>query len=686
MGNVSDHLANVALCQQECAARTGEYMREGQIQASKALAFDRRVEPPREQLPPGWRPSKGAGKGGPPPGMRGPPGRQSPQGSWQPQTPENPMREYRPQGEQQAMSSRRNGFGSQGPDGPNWKSRDGFVTNNQEDEMNSSFSPWAPRGLYAKVQGDQEEGGASRQVSGVSGPNRQASVASGGGSCGSRSAVSRRRSSKDLSQEGPKVEDTQIGTGISEFLKRGVAQAAKKPAKERPEMLPSKDGGFIATIQQGFQGIFGHLATSKEEVLKMRGPMSAPEYEAVPGDDIDQRVQFYARQIPQHLGECLKIYRKAKGEYEVSDEIVRMAWQSNLSPPTPQSPQGQIMREVFVFIESAAQQSEGGQMPSEPLPFYLRHSANVAYDLQFGSAMTKVPECSRLSFAEETGTLLKDSDADSKYKAMLLASEQAQKREVAAMEFRRKMDDEEEENDSQVGRQSSVADDQRYPGPGRANSQLLIPQREASCSPRKEEAQRGRENTWRNRSYSPPPKEFASPLPAAKQRAPSLDSYEAMHVEGGLPPLPPLIPPPLAGPGGSFLLPPGAEHNGNSFLMPPGAGYQGLNLGGLGGGGSGNLFGGVRQSSGATPSTGFGSSLPASSTHGGSFFSSGLGPTGGSFYNAGLGPHGGSFVNSGGGSFLMTPGMQPSGGGLPRTGSGVQVGIPQQQPMFPFVR
>ena len=88
------------------------------------------------------------------------------------------------------------------------------------------------------------------------------------------------------------------------------------------------------------RGIFGHLASSKEEVpfrrpiktgvkvLKMRGPMSANEYEAVPGDDLDLRVQYFARprisiqvvresrQIPEHLGEWLKIYRSARGEYE----------------------------------------------------------------------------------------------------------------------------------------------------------------------------------------------------------------------------------------------------------------------------------------------------------------------------------------------------------------------------------
>lgn len=59
-----------------------------------------------------------------------------------------------------------------------------------------------------------------------------------------------------------------------------------------------------------------------------------------------------------------------------------MAWQSSLGPRTEEHPQGEIHREVFVF--SSCSENEG-----EPLHLYLRHSANVAYDLHFGSAMTK---------------------------------------------------------------------------------------------------------------------------------------------------------------------------------------------------------------------------------------------------------------------------------------------------------
>lgn len=241
----------------------------------------------------------------------------------------------------------------------------------------------------------------------------------------------------------PRIEDTAIGKGLSEFLKRGVAQAAPKKEAVRTEMVPSKDGGFIATIQKGFEGIFGHLAASKEEVLRKRGPMPAPEYEAVPGDDIDLRVQYYARQLPPHLGDCLKIYRVSKGEYEIGNDEVHLAWQSKVNPPNMQNPNGSIVKEVFVFTTSkenvdGPNHDGPDTIPCEPLPFYLRHSANVAYDLQYGSKVTKVPECSRLSFAEETGTLLKDGDADAKFNAMTVAIQQAKKREQAAMEWRKR--------------------------------------------------------------------------------------------------------------------------------------------------------------------------------------------------------------------------------------------------------
>jgi len=273
-----------------------------------------------------------------------------------------------------------------------------------------------------------------------------------GGGPGGDSSERRHRVGPGVRPLSPKrVEDTMIGKGFGEFLKRGVAQAAPKKEAERAEMVPSKDGGFIATIQKGFEGIFGHLATSKEEVLRKRGPVPATEYEAVPGDEVDQRVQFYARQIPRHLGDCLTIYRMNRGEYRIGEDEVRMAWQSRIIPPSREKPGGSAMKEVFVTAVAVGGKSPGGggidtrdekapeqqQPPSEPLPLFLRHSANVAYDLRYGNNnIAAVPEGSRLSFAE-TGTLLQDSDADAKFNAMQMATEQAKKREMAAIEWRK---------------------------------------------------------------------------------------------------------------------------------------------------------------------------------------------------------------------------------------------------------
>lgn len=499
---------------------------------------------------------------------------------------DNPMREYRP-AEASAPSHRTRSKWEPGAG----SSTDAYVPP-PSGEMAPSFDPWAPEGVYARRQREREK-------------------------------VKRRKSARDTeasrnADEGPRNEDTQIGASISEFLRRGVAQAAPKPAVERPEMMPSKDGGFIATIQQGFQGIFGHLATSKEEVLKMRGPMSAVEYEAVPGDDLDQQVQSLARQIPEHLGEWLKIYRKARGEYEVSGEVVRMAWQSTVAP-TAEMPHGQIRREVFVFVESDDAEND---VPGEPLHLYLRHSANVAYDLHFGSAMMKVPEHNRLSFTEETGTLLKDSDADSKYKAMLLASEQALKRERAAISFRKKMDDE------ALTRPAS---------PPKDKGKIEVD----NSSP-----------TWR-----PSGKDLTS-------RSSTRNSFEDLLAY--LPPLPPLLPPALPGPGGSFLLPgsgvdflPQGAPNAVNPFMPPGPTL---------------LTGGPNFLQSPSPFKTPGSSTAPPSTPGLGITPSTTFPAG-SFYNAGLGPHDASFLGVGG-SFLMTNGMQTSWGNLPRTGSNVQVGMP----------
>jgi len=590
------------------------------------------------------------------------------------------MREYRPNMDREAQSpggpapnmhsgprnegppGRRDGFAPP-REGPNRSSREGGVFNPYEENKSSSnFSPWAPEGQFSSRSRDAED--APSQLAG------NGRGASGGGSSGSRNPRRDGRRRPPSPESPPRHEDTQIGKGISEFLKRGVAQAAPRKEAERTEMLPSKDGGFIATVQQGFQGIFGHQPTSKEEVLRMRGPMPAPEYEAVPGDDIDQRVQYYARQIPPNLGEWLKIYRLSKGEYQFGDDTVRMNWQSSIGPPKEQTPEGSIVREVFVFVVSKDFDEMDGQVPSEPLPFYMRHCANVAYDLQFGSAMTKVPESSRLSFAEERGTLLKDSDADSKYNAMLLANEQAKKREHAAMEWRKqKSRIDEDDGYGENGHrdrpdQNRDRTDQKVQ---RTRSNLVVPQ-DGDSSP-------DRRSAGRSRSKEAPVERRRNRAPEPPREEPSAEQL----VDGGLPPLPPLLPP--WGEGGSFLMPPDVGFpvggsflsvNNGSFLMPPGGGQAGYGQG--------------------------------PSSHGGSFLQP---QTGFAQSNAGsflMQPGGGSFLSVGHGSFLMTggaygahgapggPGAPPPAqmsGGFPRTGSGVAVGLTQQftQPMMvPFGR
>jgi len=245
-----------------------------------------------------------------------------------------------------------------------------------------------------------------------------------------RNMASRRPRSvpEQKSEKNPaKFEDTTIGKGFTAQLKRGVNQVQPKPGGERTEMVKQKDGGFIATIQKGFEGIFGHLASTKEEVLKKRGPMIAPEYEAVPGDDLDQRVMYYAHRLPEHLGECLPIYRVSKGEYQIGSDDVRLAWQSKILPD------GRPTREVFVYGKD-----EGDAEPIvEPLPSHLKHAANVAFQLQNGNAVSQVPDDMRLSFPDQSGTGLKELDSDKRFNAMALATEQARLREEAALQWRR---------------------------------------------------------------------------------------------------------------------------------------------------------------------------------------------------------------------------------------------------------
>jgi hypothetical protein len=209
-------------------------------------------------------------------------------------------------------------------------------------------------------------------------------------------------------------------------MKRGVAQA--KPTLAREELQQQKDGGFIATIQRGFEGLFGK-PTSKEEVLRQRGPVFANEYEAVPGDEIDQKVQYFARRLPEDVAGCLKIFRDRKGEYQINDEIVNMQMKYR------QAPNGQTESEIFVSWET----DHGEQSDFEPLPLYLQHAANVAFEVkQGGNVITQVPDHARMSFHDEIGTKLTDGSADARFNAMEVAARQAKMREEAAVEWRQK--------------------------------------------------------------------------------------------------------------------------------------------------------------------------------------------------------------------------------------------------------
>eukprot|EP00929_Paragymnodinium_shiwhaense_P111423 TRINITY_DN7942_c0_g2_i1.p1 TRINITY_DN7942_c0_g2~~TRINITY_DN7942_c0_g2_i1.p1 ORF type:complete len:691 (-),score=148.96 TRINITY_DN7942_c0_g2_i1:132-2204(-) len=236
-------------------------------------------------------------------------------------------------------------------------------------------------------------------------------------------------------------QDAQIGLGFAQQLKRGVAQAEAQAeeAPKRAEMVPQKDGGFIATIQKGFEGLFGHLASSKEEVLKMRGPMPALEYEAVPGDDIDAKVQYFAQWLPEKIGGSLMIYRKAKGEYEIAGEEVFLRWHQWIRPD------GVHCREVFA-VDANADFSAPNNLAAnphnkgvfEPLPLYLLHSAGVAHNLKTGNAVTQVPELARLSFADVQGTNLIEAGSEERFTAMAMALKQAELREKHAQDYRKR--------------------------------------------------------------------------------------------------------------------------------------------------------------------------------------------------------------------------------------------------------
>lgn len=225
--------------------------------------------------------------------------------------------------------------------------------------------------------------------------------------------------------------DAVIGRGFSATLKRGVAMATDGTAPERAEVVHEhKDGGFITTIQEGLKGMLGVRPSSKEELLRMRGLTKANEYEAVPSDEVDQEVQQVARKLPDDMADCLKIFRVAKGEYELELAVGRAPEKVYLFRGQGGALWARVLGETpddaAGFVRSS---------PPEPLNEYLHHCANVAYSLQNGQAVTQVPSHLRMSFDVQGASIVDGTERD-RYLAMGLATKQASMREKAAMEWR----------------------------------------------------------------------------------------------------------------------------------------------------------------------------------------------------------------------------------------------------------
>lgn len=295
------------------------------------------------------------------------------------------------------------------------------------DNDQGSYGPWSSKPPpnsrptpgdscgQSRAQGNSHERGDGHDVQAQQSP-QQAQP---------KQAANRRRQQENR-KENSETRDTVIGRGFTAAMKRGVAQA--KPTLAREELQQQKDGGFISTIQRGFEGLFGR-PSSKEEVLRKRGAVFANEYEAVPGDEIDQKVQYFARRLPEDVAGCIKIFRDRKGEYQINDEIVNMQMKYR------QAPNGQTESEIFVSWET----DHGEQSDFEPLPLYLQHAANVAFEVkQGGNVITQVPDHARMSFHDEVGTKLTDGSADARFNAMEVAARQAKMREEAAVEWRQK--------------------------------------------------------------------------------------------------------------------------------------------------------------------------------------------------------------------------------------------------------
>lgn len=234
------------------------------------------------------------------------------------------------------------------------------------------------------------------------------------------------RSSRHIGDDGidmDRKQDTVIGKGFTAAMRRGVNQAPKRDSEAM--VLEATEGGFVATLQRGFEGFTGGIFTSKEEVLKQRGPVPATEYDFVPGDDIDQKVQYFASRIPQHQAEELMLYRISKGEYEIDGARVRMEWQ----PRRTQC--GRVQNQIIVISTGYA-----SEQPPEPLHTYIQMCAAVKHQLEKNTVIGKLPECERVSFAMDgPQPSLRDCDGDDRYNAMQVAAEQARQREEHAREW-----------------------------------------------------------------------------------------------------------------------------------------------------------------------------------------------------------------------------------------------------------
>jgi len=192
------------------------------------------------------------------------------------------------------------------------------------------------------------------------------------------------------------------------------------------------DGSCLTTVQSGFEAGTPRPAPSTESALKGRGPMPAPEYEAVPGDELDRKVEFYARRLTSNAGHDLMIYRLSKGEYQIANQKVYLSWSRGFPPQYPA--QGQVQRKDSSEAEVFVQEDDAVTPILEPLSTYLEHAANINYELKNGKAVTRLPDEMRLSF-NEVGTHVMEGDDNLRLIAMNMALGQAKRRERAALEW-----------------------------------------------------------------------------------------------------------------------------------------------------------------------------------------------------------------------------------------------------------